>query len=276
MATPYSVGERVHRKLRKSIKQRLNPNNEGDGDEQRLRTLSAKDRIVPKKTGIYNPSGRYKMKEAIEFIAKFHDQDISEAINSITDKKGLADLARRMMAINLGGWKQQDDKLVFGEGALSVSAANWNLHKAGTISPKSGRQISNDWLYNLSVLAEQEDNTKTATADKPDNADTDKDVKLFGVNFARAGSILNTLDSNGVMNYLQDAVRGEHNTEEAERMRRIWETTGINWRFEDAKIQQGDIILIIKVKYSTDGTQEGVKERTLSIRVQPTPEANLS
>jgi len=305
MATPYSANERIHRKLRKTLKKVLNPNNEGEGDGQRMRAPSTPGRVVPKKTGRNQPNRRVKMKEAVELIIKHAGGNIARAISEASDecRKDLALIARSMVAISLKNWKEDGDYLISSVNeSLRLCKDNWRLNEDTTISHKSGKVIDPDWLYNLAMVAEGKnknysmcwkcewvgstdglDKTNSGTHKCPKcKADLhesriaeENDPQSHGKNFSRAGSILNSLDNNTVMNYLEDAVSAEMNPQEASKQRAVWEETGINWRYISTDVSGDDIVIRLQVKYTTDGSQEGVKQKDLAIRVQSTPESSV-
>lgn len=271
MATPYSVGERINRKLRKTLKKRINPNNEGDGDGQRMRLKSLKGKIVPKKSGNHDPNRKPNMNEAIEFISKHHGEDINNIIEQVQDRCALAKLARKMMAVNFRGWRQDGDYMVFGEDEVKLPSSHWSITEDSRLKSKNKIAIDNEWLYKLAILAEQEEKESVSLG----SDEGPLDPKDMGSIFSKAGSILYALDDNRVMNYLEDAIRSKENTEEASRQRSIWESTGINWRLEDVELLGNDVSMRLKVKYSSDGTQQGVSEKILTVRLQDTPETDL-
>ncbi|MBD3407225.1 MAG: hypothetical protein GF411_13985 [Candidatus Lokiarchaeota archaeon] len=271
MATPYSVGERINRKLRKTLKKRINPNNEGDGDGQRMRLKSLRGKVAPKKSGNHDPNRKPNMDEAIKFIAKYHGQDVGQIIEQVEDRTALARLARKMMAINFRGWHKDGDQVVFGEGEVKLPSSQWAVTEDSRLKSNSETTIDNEWLYKLAILAEQDDK---ATIEQ-NNSKGSLDPKDVGSMLSKAGSILHGLDNNRVMNYLEDAIRSEKNTEEAAKQRSIWESTGINWRLEGVELLNDDVAMKLKVKYSSDGTQEGVTEKILTVRLQNTPETDL-
>ncbi len=148
-STPKSTRERVLRHIRVE--------NPASGKGKQM-----VGRVVPKKTGNNDPSRggkqekRYSkgMKESIMFLHKAMTKKVTqEEINEFPQKALLSELVNHLIAVGLGGWREEKDdegKLRFiNESGHVASPRLWKLTKEGKL--QSGRRVAN---WNLDKLFE--------------------------------------------------------------------------------------------------------------------------
>lgn len=199
---------------------------------------------------------------AIHYILENHGKNVRQVINGYKDKETLSKMAKKCMATCLGGWEEVDGEIVSENTDLVLSKNSWAIAEDGSAMLKGGFKFDYDWLYNLSnasILNEEIDSIETSEIDKDSFSDT----------LSNASNLLRKLSDKEVKKYILNAAKSDEDID-LMNLKEVLEDTGVNWRFIGAEISGEKINLLIKVRYSKDGTQEGVIEKKLSVEVKPT------
>lgn len=199
---------------------------------------------------------------AIRYILENHGQDVDQVVSNYNDKKALATVATKCMATCLSGWKETEFGLVSEHTDMVLSKNSWVVAEDGSAELENGFKFDYDWLYELSNA------TKTLTEAVDSIDDQVRDQDAFSDTLTNAAALLRKLSDKEVKKYILNAAKQEDDVD-VMNLKEVLENTGVNWKFVGAEVDGEKINLLIKVKYSTDGTQEGVVEKKLSIEVKP-------
>ena len=199
---------------------------------------------------------------AIKYIIEHHELDIDDVIKNFTgNKEILSEAAKKCMLTCLNEWKETDNGIIAENFNMVLSKNSWKIAPDGSVQLINGFKFNYDWLYNLanSIITEDKMSEleyqyidKDSFADTLTNAAgllrkmTDKEIKKYILNAAKQGEKID-------INHLKE----------------ILEETGVNWKFIGAEVDEDRINLLVRVKYSVDGTQEGVVDKKLKIEVKP-------
>ena len=194
--------------------------------------------------------------DAIKFLIENHKCS-SHALQSFPNQDVLKRTAKKCMATCFKGWELADDGLVSENTDLILSKESWMILEDGTAALQGGFQFDYDWLYNVV--------NSSLITESISGEEIDSD--MFADTLTNASAILRKLSDKEVKKYIRSAARSEDT--DVMNLKEILEETGINWKFIGAEIEDERINLIINVRYSKDGTQEGVIQKKLSIEVKP-------
>jgi hypothetical protein len=197
------------------------------------------------------------MIDAILFLIENHKRG-SHVLQSFPDQDMLTLTAKKCMSTCLKGWQIADEGLISENTDLILSKESWVILEDGSAALQDGFQFDYDWLYSVA-------NSTLITESSIPNSEIDTD--MFADTLTNASSILRKLSDKEVKKYILNAARDEDT--DIMNLKEILEETGINWKFTGAEIEDEKINLIINVRYSKDGTQEGVIQKKLSIEVKP-------
>lgn len=286
MANPGPTKYRVLKKIAPLTRQNiLNPHHkEPSGTEgtakRRLGSINIKGRVTPHRRGANYDSKKSKRnrrknkmnetKTALKVILDNHNRDISSIIESVDDPSHIAATAKNLMKTCLGGWSYNDEQtsLLSGDKSLVVSASMFYLTEDSTIKPKNHNlELNYDWLYKLATAADQainEESKTYGTRYQEFNIDQISDA------LSNASKVLKSLNDEQIKQYIleYEANRGEANLKILKSVLEDADKTP-NWRLEDVEIDGTMVHIIIRVKYTLDGTEKGVVDRKLSIEVRP-------
>jgi len=201
--------------------------------------------------------------DTIKYIIENHGKNVSDVANNYGDKETLSKMAQKCMATCLSGWAESDGELVSENTNLVLSMGSWEIAEDGSAQLHGGFKFDYDWLYNLAnanLIKEDMD------VDDVDEQEIDKDI--FSDTLSNASNLLRKLSDKEIKKYVLNAVKSDEDVD-VMNLKEILEDTGVKWKFVGAEIENEKINLIVRVRYTKDGTQEGVVEKKLSIEVKP-------
>ena len=204
------------------------------------------------------------IERAIKFIIENHGSKIDNVISKVDDPELVSGIAKRLMQTCLSGWSLKEDKsfLVSNNTDLKLSTDSWTINESGTINLKNGFAFDFDWLYEFSNACK----TLAEGINIKDEDEMDKDS--FADMLGNAANVVRKLNDKEVKKYILSAAKQDENIDTIN-LKNVLEETGINWKFVGADVDEDAVNVFIRVKYSSDGTQDGVVEKKLSIRVKP-------
>jgi hypothetical protein len=200
---------------------------------------------------------------ATRYLIENHGMPLHGVVASFNDPSLLSKVAQKCMTTCLSGWSSEDGFLVSENTDLQLSCDSWDIAEDGSAQLKNGFKFDYDWLYELSnsTISEDVDVINEQIEDQELDPDT------FSDTLSNASSLLRKMSDKEVKKYILNAAQGgEININN---LRKVLEETGVNWKFVGAEVDGDKINLSIKVKYSVDGTQDGVVEKKLSVEVKP-------
>jgi hypothetical protein len=201
-----------------------------------------------------------KVVSAVKHIIEHHGEDIDQVLSSFDDKDLLRMAARKCMATCLSGWSKSENGIVSENTDMILSSNSWVIAEDGSAQLKNGFKLNYDWLYDLA-------NSDTISeAVVVDDSEIDKDS--FSDALSNASGLLRKMNDKEIKKYILNAAKNDEDVDVGN-LKKILEETGVNWKFVGAEVENEKVNLLIKVRYSKDGTQEGVVEKKLSIEVKP-------
>ena len=265
------------KRISKAIDKRLeNPQNKDKKPNTKPKSGSKADRRRtkdPTKVGQLHrrPGNKKKIKtkgelmddiiRVVQYIIENHGKNINTVMEHYKDKKMLSQVAQKCMSTCLSGWTETENGLVSENTNLVLSKKSWEIDEDGSAKVRNGFKFNYDWLYDLSNNPINED------IDAMGVVGIDKDS--FSDTLSNASNLLRKLSDKEVKKYILNAAKGDEDVD-LMNLKEILEDTGVNWDFAGSEINDDRINLFIKVRYTKDGTQEGVVEKKLSIEVKPT------
>lgn len=195
---------------------------------------------------------------AVRYILENHGRKIDEVVSGYNNKELLSKMARKCMSTCLSGWQEAEHGLISDNTDLVLSRNSWEITEEGTARLRNGFKFDYDWLYDLS-------NAQLITEDIDETA-LDKDS--FSDALSNAANLLRKLSDKEVKKYILNAAKEDEDVD-LMNLKEVLEDTGVNWKFIGAEISGDKVNLLVRVRYTKDGTQEGVIEKKLSIEVKP-------
>jgi len=197
----------------------------------------------------------------VRYILENHGKNVKKVMANCDDKEMLSKMAKKCMATCLSGWEVSGNNLVSENTDLVLSKNSWQIAEDGTALLEGGFKFDYDWLYSLS--------NADLIKEDVDMNETELDVDSFSDTLSNASNLLRKLSDKEVKKYILNAAKTDEDVDLVN-LKEILEDTGVNWKFIGAEIDDEKINLLIRVRYTKDGTQEGVVEKKLSIEVKPT------
>lgn len=156
-ATPKSRGENIARKFRKTHKHKHRDN------PSYKPTMDPAGKVTPKKTGNNDPTKRTfacDLDKSLRFIAanlKHRGKKLEEAVAAFPHRERLHDLVSHMVAVSLGGWRQEAGRFI-NEWGNEASPSAWYLNEEGHLIPLTRDRpvkYNVDWLLEVRRYCEQ-------------------------------------------------------------------------------------------------------------------------
>jgi len=285
MANPGPAIYRIQKKMSPlSLSNVLNPHHkEKSGTEKkivrrRLGSINFASRIAVRRKGADYVSRLAKIRKvkestmdetaktirALELIVNNAGEDVNKVIQLCEDKEVLAGVARSLMMTCLQGWKLVDNAYVHDNG-LKFDANSFVLNEDTSLSPRIGISFDYDWLYDLATAAE------TLTEAVRSGIDPDKLTRVL----SNTIDVLASLDDNKIKEYILEREKAAGKAD-IKLLQQVFKdkNIGINWRLEkwgpgESTDEHPTVNLIIRVKYSTDGTINGLVEKILNVTIEP-------
>lgn len=264
MANPQPTKYRVQRKVSSlTLPEKLNPRNKKPHGKthRRLSTINPKVRVTPHRKGVKPIKRRPKMslEHVLATIVKRHGQTPSTVIEEAGDPTMVSTIAKQLMKTFMRGWKQEGNAFVYKDG-VTFPASSFQLREDTSLTPAT-MKLDFDWLYELASAAD------VVTEDSYGSSVQDLDINRLADTLWNASKLLRSLSDNEVKKYILD--RAHAAGQNTKIISQSLDDVGVNWRLENIKINGMVIDVIIRVKYSEDGTNNGVVEKTLSVEVRP-------
>jgi len=196
--------------------------------------------------------------DAVRHILENHGRDVKEVMAGFEDRELLSKMAKKCLSTCLPGWEQTENGLMSENTDLVLSDSSWELAEDGSAKLIGGFQFDYDWLYDLS-------NASLITEDIAAETVMDKDA--LADTLSNAANLLQKLSDKEVKKYILNAAREDEDVD-IMNLKEVLEDTGVNWEFIGAEVSGDKVNLLIRVRYTVDGTQEGVVEKKLSIEVK--------
>lgn len=204
--------------------------------------------------------------KAAKYIIENHGKDVNEIANKYGDVDTLKLVASKCMATCLGGWKVSEQGLVSENTNMVLSKDSWVIAEDGSAKLENGFKFNYDWLYDLA-------NVNPGSTITEDIDETEMDTDIFSDTLTNAAAILRKLSDKEIKKYVLNAAKEDEDVD-IMNLRDIIEETGVNWKFIGAEVDGDKVNLFVRVKYTKDGTQEGVVEKKLSIEVKPSADVS--
>ena len=198
--------------------------------------------------------------DTIRYIIENHGADPKEVLAQYHNRPMLVEAAKKCMASCLSGWERTEDGIVSENTNMILSPDSWRISDDGSVELVNGFRFDYDWLYSIAAS----DTIKEAVEAPMSSVDKDQ----FADALSNASNLLRKLSDKEVKKYILNAAKNDENVD-LMALKEVLEDTGVNFKFIGAEIDGDKINLLIKVRYSKDGTQEGVMEKKLSIEVKP-------
>jgi len=198
----------------------------------------------------------------IKYIIENHGKNIKSVAGSFEDKEMLSKMAQKCMATCLSGWTESGNELVSENTNLVLSKDSWQIAEDGSAKLHGGFGFDYDWLYDLTnadLIREDID---------IDETETELDIDTFSDTLSNASNLLRKLSDKEIKKYVLNAVKSDEDVD-LMNLKEVLEDSGVNWKFIGAEIIDEKINLLVRVRYTKDGTQEGVVEKKRSIEVKP-------
>lgn len=246
--------------------------------KRRLSSLNPKGRVTPHRKGasyVSNKAKRTKrrlskMDETVKIIRSIidnHKGDVHSVIESVDDVNELSKVAKNLMKTCLGGWSRSGDMLVSSDNTLQVHSQSFDLMEDTTLRPKRGVSLNYDWLYRLASAADHIVNEEEITYG---SRYQEFSIDRISDALSNASKVLKGLDDDQIKKYIleQEASEGDVNIRLLRDVLDDADKTP-NWRLEKVKVEGSSVHIIIRVKYSRDGTEKGIVDKHLSIEIRP-------